>query len=74
MQEKLAADKTKQIIEGLMHKVMGEDPNYYYAPTTEVARAIHDAIQKNTHALVLDDQKLVKHLTVRDIQVILSFQ
>lgn len=74
MAEKLDADKTKHIIESLMHNVMSEDPNYYYAPTTEVARAIHNAIQRNTHALVLDDQKLVKHLTVRDIRVILSFQ
>lgn len=72
MAEKLDADKTKQLIERFMHNIMQDDSSYYYAPTIEVARAIHEKIQADMNQCLVEEQKLLQPLSVEDIQIILS--
>lgn len=74
MIEKLDADRQREIIEDFMHKVMQESPDCYYSPTADIARLIHTKIQEELKTILLTDQKLVKALTVRDIQIILSLK
>lgn len=74
MKEKLNADEKQKIINDFLHKVMQENPSYYYSPTTEIARAIHQKIQLEFNRLSIDEQILVKPLSVRDIEIILSIK
>ena len=74
MKEELKSEKKRKIINKFLHKIMQENPSYYYSPTTDIARAIHDKIKSEVNRLSIDDQILVKSLTTRQIEIILSIK
>lgn len=72
--EKLGADIRRQVIERYLQKITNEHPQMYYAATAEIAHAIHEQLKNRINSLDLEEQLQVKNLSVRDIEVILSFK
>ena len=66
--EKLENDQKKKIINRLISQL---SVDFYYTPTTEVASVIHEKIQEGD--LPRQDYELVKNLSSRDIEVLISF-
>lgn len=74
MQERLISEEKRKLVNAFMHKVMADNPDFYYSPTTEIARAIFDRIKLEMSRLPIDDQILLNKIQVRDIEIILSFK
>lgn len=74
MKEELRAETKRKIIERFLHQIMQENPSYYYAPTADVAREIHLKIKETLSRLPLEEQLLLRRLSVRDVEVILSLK
>lgn len=70
-EKNLKAQQRRRLIQRRLNDLMQDNPDLYYLPTVDVARAIHDSLQ-HTGRLSIDDQLLVHQLTVHDIQIILS--
>ena len=45
----------------------------YYASTSEVARSIHTMIKEHTNRLSVEEQALVRHVSIEEIQGLLGF-
>lgn len=74
LQEKhkdLDAAKQKQLLERMVAELSRAEPDFYYKSTSEVALQLHQRIKSGTN-LSVDDRALLKHLSQRDISVILS--
>ena len=74
MEEKrkdLKSTHQKEVIREIVEELNNTHPNFYYLPTTEVAIEIKKYIHENGQ---LNHQKheLVKDLSRRDIQILLS--
>ena len=72
MSEQLTSVETRKIIDKFLEKVMQQNPDLYYSATTDVARMIHKEIKENINRLPIEEQVLVKKITTRDIEIILS--
>ena len=73
LNEKTKAVQTRNLVERFMHKLSDDDPTLYYATTSEVARGVHMMIKEHSNRLAPEEQNLVRHLTIKDIEVILGF-
>ncbi len=73
MTKEHAALEKRKIIDKFLMKLTKEDPQMYYASTSEIARSIHTMIKEHTNRLSVDDQALVRHMTVEEIQGLLGF-
>lgn len=73
MTKEHAALEKRKIIDKFLMKLTKEDPQMYYASTYEVARSIHTMIKEHTNRLSVDDQALVRHMTIEEIQGLLGF-
>jgi BMFP domain-containing protein YqiC len=72
MTEQLNSVEKRKIINGLLEQVMQKHPDLYYSPTTEVARMVHEQLQSTMSRLPIEDQMLMKKVSVRDVEIILS--
>ena len=72
MTEKLNSIEKRKLIDQFLEQVMQASPDLYYAPTADVARKIHDQIQLQVNRLSIEDQLLIKNVSIRDIEIILS--
>ena len=66
-------DQVEDAIDKFLMKLTKEEPQMYYASTSEVARSIHTMIKEHTNRLSVEDQALVRHMTVEEIQGLLGF-
>lgn len=66
-------DKKRQLIEKYLTKLTHEDPQLYYSSTDEIARTIHNMIKQHSEHLHIDEQQLANHLTLQEIEMLLSF-
>lgn len=73
MTEEHASIHKRDIIEKFLTKLTKEEPQMYYASTSEIARAIHTMIKEHTNRLSVEDQALVRHMSVEEIQSVLGF-
>ncbi|WP_201618131.1 hypothetical protein [Psychrobacter urativorans] len=73
MTEEHASIQKRRIIDRFLMKLTKEEPQMYYATTSEVARSIHTMIKEHTNRLSVEDQALVKHMTIDEIQDMLGF-
>lgn len=73
MNEMTEADKRKQIIERHLAKLSKVDPNLYYASAYDVARDVHRLMQEQRNHMQVDEQNLIRKLSVDDVAVILGF-
>lgn len=61
----------KDIVLNILNHLFENDETLYYLPTVEIAAFIHETIEDGKH-LQLKEQEIVQHLSLRDIQVLLS--
>ena len=73
MTEEHASTQKRKIIDRFLIKLTKEEPQMYYAPTSEVARSIHMMIKEHTNRLSVEEQALIRHMTLEEIQGMLGF-
>ena len=56
-----------------MTKLTREEPQMYYASTSEISRSIYTLIKEHTNRLTVEEQALVRGISVEEIQSILGF-
>ena len=75
MEEKhndLIHSKQKAIINRIVDEVSASHPSFYYLPTSQIAAEVKCYIQQ-PGKLSKEEQLLLKPLSQRDIQILLSF-
>lgn len=73
MPEQSNSSEKRKIINRFLIKLTKEEPQMYYAPTAEIARSIYTMIKEHTNRLSVEEQALVRRITVEEIQSILGF-
>ena len=73
MTEEHASTQKHKIVDRFLIKLTKEEPQMYYATTSEVARSIHTMIKEHTNRLSVEEQTLVRHMTIEEIQGLLGF-
>ena len=68
------AERRRDVVKRTLDALMRSDPQLYYRPTADVARAIHESIGNGGDALSAPERDAVKGLSARDIEVILAFR
>jgi hypothetical protein len=63
----------REIIDRFLTKLTKEEPQMYYASTSDVARNLHTMIKEHTNRLSVEEQALVRHMTIEEIQGLLGF-
>lgn len=65
--------KKRKIVKRFLMQLTKEEPQMYYATTSEVARSIHMMIKEHTNRLSVEEQALVRKMTMKDVEVMLGF-
>lgn len=65
--------KKRKIVKRFLAQLTREEPQMYYATTSEVARSIHMMIKEHTNRLSVEEQALVRKMSIDDIKVMLGF-
>ncbi|MEO0945974.1 MAG: hypothetical protein AAFY06_14240 [Pseudomonadota bacterium] len=65
------AERQKVLLRRLVSELSGAYPDFYYQPTSQVARLVKEHISGGK-ALNADERKLMDPLSTRDIEVLLS--
>lgn len=65
--------KRRKIVDRFLAQLTKEEPQMYYATTAVVSRAIHMMILEHKNRLPIEEQLLVKGMTINDIEMMLSF-
>ncbi len=65
--------KKRKIVHRFLTKLTRDEPQMYYATTAEVARSIHLMIKEHTNRLSVEEQALVRKMTIKDIEIMLGF-
>lgn len=63
----------RDIINKFLCKLNQEEPQMYYATTDQIARSLHLMIKEHTNRLSVEEQALVRHLSIEEVQGMLSF-
>ncbi|WP_367106935.1 hypothetical protein [uncultured Psychrobacter sp.] len=74
MTEENAPSEKRKIVNRFLVKLTKEEPQMYYASTSEISRSIHTMIKEHTNRLSVEEQALVRGITVEEIQSILGFK
>lgn len=69
----LEVEKKRRLVQSYMHKLMETSPQMYYSSTAEVAREVHLMIKEHSNRMPIEERVLFKKITVRDVEVMLSF-
>ena len=73
MTEEHASTQKHKIINKFLIKLTQEQPQMYYATTSEISRSIYTMLKEHTNRLTVEEQALVRHMTIEDIQDLLGF-
>lgn len=73
MTEEHSSAQKRKLINKFLTKLTQEEPQMYYASTAEVARSIHTMIKEHTNRLSVEEQALVRHMSIEEIQALLGF-
>ena len=65
--------KKRKIVKRFLMQLTRDEPQMYYATTSEVARSIHLMIKEHTNRLSVEEQALVRNMSIDDIKVMLGF-
>ena len=63
----------RQLIDKFLIKLTKEEPQMYYATTSEIARSLYNMLKEHTNRLSVEEQALVRHMTIEEIQGSLGF-
>ena len=67
-------DKKRRLVEAYLQELTKTDPNLYYSSTTDIAHARYPMIKEHMNRMPVDEQALFRNITVRDIEMLLSFR
>ncbi len=73
MTEESGSNEKRKIINRFLTKLTRDEPQMYYASTSEISRSIYTLIKEHTNRLTVEEQALVRRITVEEIQSILGF-
>lgn len=73
MTEEHASTQKHKLINKFLIKLTQEQPQMYYATTSEISRSIYTMIKEHTNRLTVEEQALVRHITIEEIQGLLGF-
>ncbi|MGP5541761.1 hypothetical protein ACTXMH_04265 [Psychrobacter celer] len=73
MTEEHAADEKRKLINRFLTTLTKEQPQMYYATTSEISRSIYTMIKEHTNRLSVEEQALVRQMTVEEIEALLGF-
>ncbi len=73
MTEESGTLEKRKIVDRFLMKLTKEQPQMYYATTSEVARSIHTMIKEHTNRLSVEEQALIRRMTIEEIQGMLGF-
>ena len=70
----LDSEKTKRLVQSYLQKLIKKEPTLYYEPTAQIAQYLRVMIQEHLNRMDVDEKALLKNLSSRDIEVILSYK
>lgn len=73
MTEEHASNEKRKIVNKFLMTLTKEQPQMYYATTSEISRSIHTMIKEHTNRLSVEDQALVRRMTIEEIEGLLGF-
>ncbi|MGM8909748.1 hypothetical protein ACS8FB_06460 [Psychrobacter sp. 1U1] len=73
MTEENAPEEKRKIVNKFLMILTKEQPQMYYATTSEISRSIHTMIKEHTNRLSVEEQALVRNMTVEEISALLGF-
>ena len=73
MTEENASTEKRKIVKNFLATLTQQQPQMYYATTSEVARSIHTMIKEHTNRLSVEEQALVRRMTIEEIEGLLGF-
>ena len=73
MTEENAPEEKRKIINKFLMRLTKDQPQMYYATTSEISRSIHTMIKEHTNRLSVEEQALVRHITIEEIEALLGF-
>ena len=73
MTEAHAPIEKRKIVNRFLSLLTKEQPQMYYATTSEISRSIHTMIKEHTNRLTVEEQALVRHMTIEEIEALLGF-
>ena len=73
MTEEHASTQKHKLINKFLITLTQEQPQMYYATTSEISRSIYTMIKEHTNRLTVEEQALVRHMTIEEIQGLLGF-
>ena len=73
MTEAHAPIEKRKIVNRFLTLLTKEQPQMYYATTSEISRSIHTMIKEHTNRLTVEEQALVRHMTIEEIEALLVF-
>lgn len=65
--------KKRKIVNRFLMQLTRDEPQMYYATTSQIARSIQTLIKEHTNRLSVEEQALVRKITMKDIEVMLGF-
>ena len=66
-------ERRRAAVQRCLHALMKENPEYYYEPASEVARALQLTMRR-TGLLDRSEREAVQSLKVRDIEILLAYK
>lgn len=73
MSEDNASAEKRKIINRFLTQLTREEPQMYYASTAEISLSIYTLIKEHSNRLDVEEQALVRNMSVEEIQSILGF-
>lgn len=73
MTEEHASNEKRKIVNKFLMTLTKEQPQMYYATTSEISRSIHTMIKEHTNRLSVEEQSLVRRMTIEEIEGLLGF-
>lgn len=73
MNEVSGSTEKRKIINRFLMKLTRDEPQMYYASTAEISRSIYTLIKEHTNRLTVEEQVLVRGITIEEIQGLLGF-
>ena len=71
--EENATTHKRKLIDKFLIKLTKEEPQMYYATTSEIARSLYSMLKEHTNRLTVEEQALIRHMTIEEIQGLLGF-
>ena len=73
MTEENAPAEKRKIVNKFLMTLTKEQPQMYYATTSEISRSIHTMIKEHTNRLSVEEQALVRNMSIEEIEALLGF-